>query len=83
MSVSEIADFTKYSFDRYRCFGKKYQCTFFGQMPLASDPRTAHVSIIVMPNSLNIHLTGIHALGNLFSVKFYEPEAKMKSLGQF
>ena len=39
-------------------------------MPLASDPRTAHVSIIDMPNSLNIHLTGIHALGNLFSVIF-------------
>ena len=44
----------------------------FGQMPLASDPRTTHVSIIDMPNSLNIHLTGIHALGNLFSVNFYE-----------
>ena len=44
----------------------------FGQMPLASDSRTGHVSIIVMPNSLNIHFTGIHALGNLFSVKFYK-----------
>ena len=43
-----------------------------GQMPLASDLRTAHVSIILMPNSLNIHLTGIHALGTLFSVIFNE-----------
>ena len=41
-------------------------------MPLASDPRTGHVSIIVMRNSLNIHFKGIHALGNLFSVNFYE-----------
>ena len=41
-------------------------------MPLASDPRTGHVSIILMLNSLNIHFTGIHALGNLFSVTFYE-----------
>ena len=41
----------------------------FGQMPLASDPRTAHVSIIDMPNSLNIHFTGIHAFEKLFSVK--------------
>ena len=45
------------------------QDLIFGQMPLASNPRIAHVSIIDMPNSLNIHLTGIHALGNLFSVK--------------
>ena len=44
----------------------------FGQMPQASDPRGGHVSIIDMRNSLNIHFTGIHALGNLFSVKFYE-----------
>ena len=42
----------------------------FGQMPLASDPGIGHVSIKVMLNSLNIHFTGIHALGNLFSVKF-------------
>ena len=49
-----------------------FRYSIFGQMPLASDPRTAHVSIIDMPNSLNIHLTGIHALGNLFSVNFYE-----------
>ena len=41
-------------------------------MPQASDPRGAHVSIIDMRNSLNIHFTGIHALGNLFSVKFYK-----------
>ena len=41
----------------------------FGQMPLASDPRTAHVSHHRSQNSLNIDLTGIHALGNLFSVK--------------
>ena len=41
--------------------------TFFGQMPLASDSRTGHVSIIDMRNSLNIHFTGIHALGDLFS----------------
>ena len=41
-------------------------------MPLTSDPGTGHVSIIVMLNSLNIHFTGIHALGNLFSVTFYE-----------
>ena len=44
----------------------------FGQMPQASDPRGGHVSIIDMLNSLNIHFTGIHALGNLFSVKFYK-----------
>ena len=44
----------------------------FGQMPLASNPRTGHVSIIVMRNSLNIRFTDIHALGNLFSVNFYE-----------
>ena len=41
-------------------------------MPLASDPRTGHVSIIVMFNSLNIHFKGIHAFGNLFSLTFYE-----------
>ena len=41
-------------------------------MPQASDPRGGHVSIIDMLNSLNIHFTGIHALGNLFSVTFYE-----------
>ena len=41
-------------------------------MPQASDPRGAHVSIIDMLNSLNIHFTSIHALGNLFSVNFYE-----------
>ena len=41
-------------------------------MPLASDPRTGHASIILMLNSINIHLTGIHALGNLLSVTFYE-----------
>ena len=41
-------------------------------MPQASDPREDHVSIIEMPNSLNIHSTGIHALGNSFSVKFYK-----------
>ena len=44
----------------------------FGQMPPASDLGTGHVSIIVMPNSLNIHFTGIHALGDLFSVKSYK-----------
>ena len=43
-----------------------------GHMPLASDPRGAHVSIIDMLNSLNIHFTGIHALGILFSLTFYE-----------
>ena len=41
-------------------------------MPLASEPRRAHVSIIVMHNSLNIHFKGIHALGIFFSVNFYE-----------
>ena len=41
-------------------------------MPQASDPRGGHVSIINMRNLLNIHFIGIHALGNLFSVKFYE-----------
>ena len=44
----------------------------FGQMPLASDPRGGRVSIIVMLNSLNIHFKGIHAVGNLFSLTFYE-----------
>ena len=43
-------------------------------MPLASDPRIGHVSIIDMCNSLNIDFTGIHALGNLFSVNFYEKQ---------
>ena len=38
----------------------------------ASDPRRGHVSIIDMLNSLNINFTGIHALENLSSVKFYE-----------
>ena len=28
MSVSEIADLTKYSFYRYTCFGKFIQCNF-------------------------------------------------------
>ena len=46
--------------------------TIVGQMPIASDSRTGHVSIIDMRNSLNIHFTGIHALGDLFSVIFYE-----------
>ena len=41
-------------------------------MPQASDPRRGHVSIIDMRNSLNIHFTGKHALGDLFSVIFYE-----------
>ena len=41
-------------------------------MPQASDPRRGHVSIIDIRNSLNIHFTGIHALGNLFSVKLYK-----------
>ena len=41
-------------------------------MPLASDPRTGHVSIVVMFTSLNIHFKGIHAFGNLFSLTFYE-----------
>ena len=41
----------------------------FGQMPLASDPRRAHVSHHRSQNSLNIDFIGIHALGNLFSVK--------------
>ena len=41
-------------------------------MPQASDLGTGHVSIIVMPNSLNIHFKGIHALGHLFSVIFHE-----------
>ena len=40
-----------------------------GQMPLASDTGTGHVSIILMPNSLNIHFKGIHAFEKLFSVK--------------
>ena len=31
-----------------------------------------HVSIIDIHNSLNIHFTGIHAVGNLFSVKLYK-----------
>ena len=44
----------------------------FDQMPLASNPRTGHVSIIDMHNSLNIHFKGIHALANLFSVIFHE-----------
>ena len=44
----------------------------FGQMPLVSDPRRAHVSIILMLNSLNIYFKGIHTLGNLFSLTFYE-----------
>ena len=52
-------------------------------MPQASDPRGGRVSIIDMCNSLNIHLTGIHALGILFSVIFMKNEIKMKSLGQF
>ena len=43
-------------------------------MPLVSDPRTAHVSHHRSQNSLNIDLTGIHALGNLFSVKFHKPQ---------
>ena len=30
------------------------------------------VTIIVMLNSLNIHFKGIHAVGNLFSLTFYE-----------
>ena len=34
-------------------------------------------------NSLNINFTGIHAFEYLFSVKLYENETKMKSLGQF
>ena len=56
----------------------------FGQMPRASDPTGGRVSIIDMRNLLNIHFTGIHALGNLFSVKFYKKnKAKIKSLGQF
>ena len=33
-----------------------------------------------MQNSLNIHFTGIHAFENLFSVKSYENETKMKYL---
>ena len=41
-------------------------------MPVASDPRTGHVSIIVMLNSLNIDFTSIHAVENLFRVKLYE-----------
>ena len=44
----------------------------FGQMPQATDTTWGCVGIIDMPNSLNIHLTGIHALGNLFSISFYE-----------
>ena len=43
-----------------------------GQMPLASDPRRSHVNHHRSQNSLNIHFTGIHALGNLFSLTFYE-----------
>ena len=39
-------------------------------MPLASDPTGGRVSIIVMQNSLNIHSTGIHALGIFSSIKF-------------
>ena len=46
-----------------------YKRYIVGQMPQASDPTGGHVSITVMRNSLNIHLTGIHALENLFSVK--------------
>ena len=52
--------------------GTKNCAAIFGQMPLASDPRTGHVSIIDMRNSLNIHFTGIHALANLFSVIFHK-----------
>ena len=52
-------------------------------MPQASDPRGGLVSIIDMLNSLNIHFTGIHALGNLFSVIFMKNEDNMKSPGQF
>ena len=52
--------------------GSKFNLLIFGQMSQASDPRGGHVSIIDMLNSLNIHFTGIHALGNLFSVTFYE-----------
>ena len=53
-------------------------------MPQASDPTRGSVSIIDMWNSLNIHFTGIHALGNSFSVKFNEKnKTKMKFLGQF
>ena len=49
-----------------------YVPSIIGQMPQASDPRRGHVSITDICDSLSIHFTGIHALGNLFSVKFYE-----------
>ena len=37
---------------------------------LTSDPTGGRVSIILMQNSLNIHSTGIHALGFFSSIKF-------------
>ena len=41
-------------------------------MPLASDPRRAHVSHHRSQNSLNIDSTGIHAVEHLFSIRFCE-----------
>ena len=57
---------------------------FFGQM--LSRHLTLEVimsDITDVQNSLNINFTGIHVTGYLFSVKLYENETKMKSLGQF
>ena len=49
-------------------------------MPLACDPITTHVSIIDMPNSLNINFTGIYAFEHLFSIKFYEKMRPRRNL---
>ena len=43
-------------------------------MPLASDPRRAHVSHHRLQNLLNIDFTGIHAIENLFSIKIHEKQ---------
>ena len=48
----------------------QYGVLYFCSDALASDPTGGRVSIIVMQNSLNIHSTGIHALGIFFSIKF-------------
>ena len=49
----------------------------------ASDPRSDHVRYHRCANSLNINLKGIIIFDYSFSVKLYENETKMKSLGQF
>ena len=50
----------------------KWSSSNFWSDALASDPTGAHVGIILMQISLNIDFTGIHAVGILFSIKFYE-----------